>query len=378
MLARSGMEEIVDIEGALPALITDWREKNNCCGAFFLGKLVDTDYRVIIFLTLAFLFLLAMAISTTFVAGSMKYGCSIAVLILVLSLYGSPLIEYFSTGENFHPIEMFSLFLATVVNFGYGVLYVAVEFDGWPESDSERLNVVFLTFLFPVLVAYGSAFYSWHLSSWEMKRFTIYCLILAQVACILFAIAVGVLVNWLWGGILFAIFLIIACFVAIMIRYTSNGFYLPFVWKGFAMVMTVIVCAVGIVIGVLSDGLGIFLGFSITYFSIAAFMALYCLQIFINDYRTRNIAPIFFSPWVFPIYKYNPRTEKMARHNTFGALLFILIMMLLVWSVLCTIWITPVYVGVAIGSLSEVLIALFGIYIAGISPMQLGIALSNI
>jgi ribosomal protein L44E len=73
------------------------------------------------------------------------------------------------------------------------------------------------------------------------------------------------------------IFVIIAFFVLIMVKYSMNGFYLPFAWKIFTVVLAVVVCGVGIVIGVLSDGIGTFIGFSITYFSIMGFMALYCL-----------------------------------------------------------------------------------------------------
>jgi len=192
------------------------------------------------------------------------------------------------------------------------------------------------------------------------------------------ALVVGILVNWTWGGILFGIFAMAFLFVIVLIRYVTNNYYLPFFWKLFFFTLCVFIGAVGIIVGIFADGVGPFVGFSITYFSIVGFLMFYGLSVYIRDYRDRDIAPLFFSPWVFPIYKYDPKEEKIKNHNNVGVMMYSVLGMTLVWSVLCVVWLEPVYIGIGIGSLCCLLIILSTIYIAGISPIQLGFALRNV
>jgi hypothetical protein len=165
--------------------------------------------------------------------------------------------------------------------------------------------------------------------------------------------------------------------VVVMIKYVTNSFFLPIHWKILLIIVTGAICLVGVVIGIFSDGVGPFVGFSISYFAVVGFITLYGASIFAKDYRKRDIAPIFFSPWVFPIYKYHLKSEKIKKHNIVGVIMFGVILLVLVWSILCTVWLSPHFIGIAIGSLCEVLITLFSIYIAGISPLQLGFAVKN-
>jgi hypothetical protein len=256
-----------------------------------------------------------------------------------------------------------------LINFGYGLLYYIVELDQDTSSDQRKLNVIFLTFFFPVLISYTAGIYKWRADQWKMNRFTQVLFLTAQVACIMFSLVVGLAVNWIWGGALFGFFAILAMFVVVGIKYVENDFYLPFLWQGFLLFITTCVCVIGIIVGIFVDGVGAFIGFSISYFSILGFAALYGLGLFIRDYRKLDIAPIFFSPWVFPIFKYDPKKDCLKKHNVIGVILFGVLAGLLVWSILCAIWVKPMYVGIGIGSLIEVLICLCAIWIAGVSPM---------
>ncbi len=120
-----------------------------------------------------------LAVTTAFASDTFKYGSTLAVLIVVISMYCAPLNEYFATGEDFHCVEISQMVMATVINFGYCGIYIIVELDGGPEGRDEQMEVVFITFLLPILVSYGSAFYKWNVDSWEMKRFTVWALMVA-------------------------------------------------------------------------------------------------------------------------------------------------------------------------------------------------------
>ena len=177
----SGMADMKGLRDNLPELWVDWRDNHGFCSAFMRGKLMDTDYNVIIF---GLLFLLAdilMAVVNTVVTEDLTYGASIAVLIVVLALFLSPMIEHFSTGEHPGLIEITQLVLAFVINFGYGLLYYILEFDEDIDDDdtNRKLNVIFLTFFFPTVLVYGAAFYKWKSDVWEMGKFVAALLIAA-------------------------------------------------------------------------------------------------------------------------------------------------------------------------------------------------------
>ena len=355
----------------------DWREASNYVMAFFRGNLTRIDYLVHIFMVLTMIFDIALGITSYYVTNSLTYGTSVAVLLAIFALILLPLIEYFATGKPLGVFETLQLTLGVLFNFGYGLIYFLYELEQDTDDASRLFNILFLTFLFPIVFTYGSAFYKWQLDNWQMKQFSRTALLLAQIACLVFAVTVGLAVNWTYGGILLGVFVILTLYVGVMIRYAANGFYLNYFLKIFTLTLTLIVCAIGIVVGVMSN-LGTFFGFSISYFSIMFFLALYTLQMFILDYNNRDIAPIFYSPWIFPIYKYDPKKETLLSHNTFGVMIVLICGMILVWSVLCVIWLRPIWIGIAVGALAEILLALFGIYLAGISPLQLSLAIENI
>lgn len=143
----------------------------------------------------------------------------------------------------------------------------------------------------------------------------------------------------------------LALLVCVAIRYVTNNYYLPFFWKLYLLVLTTIIAFVGIAVAIFSDGVGPFVGFSITYYSIVGILTLYGFAVFMKDFRDKDIAPIFYSPWVFPIYKYDPKAEKLKHHNKVGVVMYTVLGLILIWSVLCVAWLEPRYVGIGIGSL---------------------------
>lgn len=58
-----------------------------------------------------------------------------------------------------------------------------------------------------------------------------------------------------------------------------------------------------------------------------------------------------------------------------GLYLLLGIGLILLWSIACVIWVNPTSIGISVGCLCEVLLALLMIFISGISPLQLAEAL---
>ena len=132
------------------------------------------------------------------------------------------------------------------------------------------------------------------------------------------AIIVGALVSWILGCILLFIFVMITITLVVLYYFLKNKFYRSLFLKNFLAIIAAIVGAVGWLSILLSDRVTSFEGLTITYFSIMGFLVVYGFVIFVRDYRNRDLEPLFFSPWVFPIYKYDARNEKIMSHNRVG------------------------------------------------------------
>jgi len=81
--------------------------------------------------------------------------------------------------------------------------------------------------------------------------------------------------------------------------------------------------------------------------------------------------PIFFSPWVFPIYVFNPTKQDVQPNNLPAGSILAAFILMIMWGVLATAWITPGDVGVTVSILFEHLLLIAMIYFVQISHLQL-------
>ena len=81
--------------------------------------------------------------------------------------------------------------------------------------------------------------------------------------------------------------------------------------------------------------------------------------------------PIYFSPWVFPIFKYKTKKNDIELRNTPAILIFIALFLGYLWSFQCAIWISPFYYGVGVSCLIEVLTMLFILFLISFTPTLL-------
>jgi hypothetical protein len=94
-LTMHNIPTFADLSEKVPKKLDNWRDTHGFCQALCAGKLMETDYNVLIFLTLTGFFLTVMAVVSYIVTESLTYGTSIAVLVVIVSLLCLPLIEHF-------------------------------------------------------------------------------------------------------------------------------------------------------------------------------------------------------------------------------------------------------------------------------------------
>lgn len=77
--------------------------------------------------------------------------------------------------------------------------------------------------------------------------------------------------------------------------------------------------------------------------------------------------PLFFSPWIFPVYVFNPKKNDVESHNLPSIAVITSFIVLLVWSALASIWIYPHSVGITLTVLFEISMTLMALYLVSIS-----------
>lgn len=200
---------------------------------------------------------------------------------------------------------------------------------------------------------------------------------MSQIFSAAFGIYVLFTVSWQGGAAVLATFGLIAGYLFVFMMYVTNNFYLTRPWQMLSYFLTILACWLGLAVGLSENDrekLNIFAGFTVSFFTVVAIILLLTSVELYQSFRSMKLKPIFFSPWVFPIYKYDTLNDRLVKYNRIGLQVFSIVVLIMIYSVICVIWVFPVSAGIAIGSFCEVLGALIFIYITGISPLQLGTA----
>jgi len=85
------------------------------------------------------------------------------------------------------------------------------------------------------------------------------------------------------------------------------------------------------------DSLNNFLGYSLIYLILNAFLFLYSNLEIVKDILERKQQPMFASPWIFPMFKYDAK-QGLVKANNHSFLLFLASCLLfLIWTICLTI-----------------------------------------
>jgi hypothetical protein len=88
----------------------------------------------------------------------------------------------------------------------------------------------------------------------------------------------------------------------------KNDYYMPNAWTAINLtIVTAVIISATVVSFFFSDTFRIFSGVSISIWVTAAMMLVYALAEIGSDLSKMETKPVFFSPWLFPVYVYNPK-----------------------------------------------------------------------
>jgi hypothetical protein len=173
----------------------------------------------------------------------------------------------------------------------------------------------------------------------------------------------GVIVSCVIGVLIYIAFQVII--------FLKNDNYMPRIW----FIVNVVIVTAAIIASFVASGfvgeLSNFIGFSISTWLLALLLIVFGGGRTIYDIRNMRSKPIFFSPWVFPIYVFNPNKQDVQPNNLPAGSILGSFVLMIMWGVLATAWLTPGDIGVSVSILFEHLLLISVIFMVQISHNQL-------
>jgi hypothetical protein len=279
----------------------------------------------------------------------------------------------FECDNGLKPYEIIGFVGSIILHLVWSLIDFGVRFDFEADTDNHgNLYVIWYFLGLPFVVVFLTCLYKWYDKKWKMDQFVKITL----GVLLLFGFCEIVLCFILIGpitGVLFSIIVAVIIYVTLAIYvYYKKGGYLPFGWV-IANMVALSLAAFSIFIIALSwNDFNTFVGWSISYGIIVLMIFLYGAVQLGRDIMKAEIEPIYFSPWVFPIFKYTIKKNDIELRNGPVALILLCILLTLCWSFQLSVWVDSVTAGIAVSCLCEVILIIFVFYLSSFTAVMLG------
>lgn len=173
-------------------------------------------------------------------------------------------------------------------------------------------------------------------------------------------------------GVIISVLVVIIAYIVLQVwLYVKNDYYLPKAWTIVNITIVVAIIISATVVSFFVTEFRVFLGFSISIWVLAAFLFVYAFAEISTDYAKKETKPLFYSPWLFPVYIYNPKKNDVEPHNLPSVAMISGFTIMICWSVLASVWIYPHHVGVSLSILFEIFMIIAILFLVSISAHQL-------
>lgn len=343
-----------------PGKLTDF-------GAFIRGKLTSVDYRTIaslfIFCVLVLTMGLVVAATESAVLG---HALWLSAFVLLLTLL--PVVKYYNTFV--WTKDMQAAAAAGWVIFLVTLIIMFVVFLDADVNDELALWTLTILILYPSAVLLGAGLYHWRDGNWEVTTF-----VKVAFPVALCGFGFWVFLMYVWGSGYWGLSLTIALisFGTILMylkAWASNEYYLPpnYVFVGRLVILSLAVLAV--LVGLFAS-VNLFYCFSLAFL----FVVFRHMGRALSRYLARPPdSPVFLSPFVFPIYGYDPDTHALVPETRLGFDVCVGLGVALMWGVFATVFINPIGVGITITSSVIMLATVAFLYAMSNAPVRIGSA----
>ena len=146
---------------------------------------------------------------------------------------------------------------------------------------------------------------------------------------------------------------------------------MPNLWAGINILIVVCIIVAATVVSLIVEGFEVFVGVSISTWVFAGLLLVYAASELLSDLKNMEKKPVFYSPWVFPVYIYNPKKNDVESKNGPAIALVCGFLVLITWSVIASVWIYPHNVGVSLSILFEHVLVICLFHLLQASSLQL-------
>ena len=146
---------------------------------------------------------------------------------------------------------------------------------------------------------------------------------------------------------------------------------MPTLWTVINLVIVGGMIISALVVSFFVAGFRIFLGFSISTWITAIMLGVYSFAEIFSDYSKSETRPTFYSPWIFPVYIYDPKKNDVVSKNMPAIMMFLGFMIMILWSILASVWLAPIHVGISLSIFFEVCMLISVLFMIHTTSFQL-------
>ncbi len=353
--------------------LADWSLDHNVVTAFFTGRLFSQDYRIIFGLVgiVTLIVVTAVTLQATNQYDSSWYGVTIGFILFDTLAVLAPIFRYLRTDIRFDLGQIVCMVVGAAAHVIYGILYFVGREGGDLDKHNNFCWVWFYVIFIPAFVAILTGVYKWYAMKWRINTFTIVMTSVLVGLVVVFTIILWVRYGWLAGVVTLVVDSFIAYGAVLTYFYAANNYYLSF---GFRLANIVLVCVAACAIMIASwavNSFEPFIGFSVTYAIIDLGAMIYCFIRVVSAGSEFDVAPIFVSPYVFPIYAYNPNRKTSVQAGTYVMGMYATLLAAVFWSILLSIYLYPMHYGISVGCLATVVMAFLTLFLITFTSMKL-------
>ena len=183
------------------------------------------------------------------------------------------------------------------------------------QNSEQMYYFLYFCFFFPWLLFYGAFLQKWSDTQFKGDRWTV----IFGSASVVFSFAMGAFLIWarsLAAGLgVIGFYFFFYFFHYVYQVYNLNNKSLPRRYRLIVLAIIVLVCLSTLIAAVCISSFNDFVGFSLTWLGLNAILFVYSLNLVRSDWDLKRVEPLYVSPWVFPVYKYEVKTKRVLRKN---------------------------------------------------------------
>ena len=334
--------------------------------AFCEGYLLDEDYYTLgavggLLAAVNLYGVLVALVETPYWAG---HALWVGVYVVLLTV--GPLIKYFHSYRVTADMKG-ALGLGLGLLVGAAVAMFQVEMKG-DANDPRAFQVLALVCLYPTFLAWGALWYRWYDDGWELSR-----MVALGFPLVYASLTVWVALLYFWAPLFVFSSALLLLLLTLLVKWflkawVDHEFYLS-PWYAACGANIMKFTALGAVVLGVVFGADLFYCLSLAFF----FVILHKLLLVAARQVTRpKGAPLFFSPYIFPVYSYEPCTDKLVEENAQVQNLYLAMFYALCWGVVSAMFVEPVGIGAAVCAAVLVLMATVTCVLGSVTPVKMG------